>query len=104
MCVWYLQAVCAGRPQVVCPFAFDQSFWAQRVQWMGVGQACELAQELKQARGPSEELHEEREGWKRRKVGSDFTAAACAAEGSGTAYPNGLARAIRGCGAAQRYA
>ena len=30
-------ALQAGRPIIACPFGFDQQFWADRVEWLGVG-------------------------------------------------------------------
>ena len=30
-------AVIAGKPQLVLPFIFDQMYWGDRVEWMGVG-------------------------------------------------------------------
>ena len=29
----------AGAPQIVCPFMFDQSYWGDKVAWMGVGES-----------------------------------------------------------------
>ena len=29
----------AGVPQIVCPFMFDQSYWGDKVAWMGVGES-----------------------------------------------------------------
>ena len=26
-----------GRPVIACPFGFDQQYWADRVEWLGVG-------------------------------------------------------------------
>ncbi|XP_048583476.1 sterol 3-beta-glucosyltransferase UGT80B1 [Nematostella vectensis] len=32
-------AIRASVPQIVCPFMFDQSYWADKVAWMGVGES-----------------------------------------------------------------
>eukprot|EP00301_Raphidiophrys_heterophryoidea_P007212 c12821_g1_i4.p1 GENE.c12821_g1_i4~~c12821_g1_i4.p1 ORF type:complete len:109 (+),score=13.40 c12821_g1_i4:1286-1612(+) len=29
-------AVRAGKPQIICPFHFDQSYWADQMHWLGV--------------------------------------------------------------------
>mmetsp|Transcript_12865 Transcript_12865/g.16243 ORF Transcript_12865/g.16243 Transcript_12865/m.16243 type:complete len:484 (-) Transcript_12865:64-1515(-) len=34
-----------GIPQIVIPFAFDQRFWAEKVEWLGVGQQIINAQQ-----------------------------------------------------------
>lgn len=36
------EAALAGIPQVVCPVAFDQRFWADRVEWLGLGFKCDI--------------------------------------------------------------
>lgn len=30
-------ALQAGRPVIACPFGFDQQFWADQLEWLGVG-------------------------------------------------------------------
>lgn len=32
-------ALRCGVPQIVCPFMFDQSYWGDKVMWMGVGES-----------------------------------------------------------------
>lgn len=32
-------ALKCGIPQIVCPFMFDQSYWGDKVAWMGVGES-----------------------------------------------------------------
>lgn len=32
-------AIRAAVPQIVCPFMFDQSYWGDKVAWMGVGES-----------------------------------------------------------------
>jgi hypothetical protein len=34
------EALRAGVPQVICPFAFDQHHWAERLAWLGLGVPC----------------------------------------------------------------
>ena len=29
----------AGVPQIICPFMFDQSYWADKITWLGLGQS-----------------------------------------------------------------
>lgn len=39
----WLTTVCRhGLPQVICPFAFDQRHWAERLHWLGVAEVVEL--------------------------------------------------------------
>ena len=34
-------------PQIVCPFMFDQSYWGDKVAWMGVGESVGHPRSLK---------------------------------------------------------
>ncbi|XP_067016228.1 uncharacterized protein [Acropora muricata] len=40
-------ALMCGIPQVVCPFMFDQSYWGDKVSWMGVGESVGHPRSLK---------------------------------------------------------
>lgn len=40
-------ALKCGIPQVVCPFMFDQSYWGDKVSWMGVGESVGHPRSLK---------------------------------------------------------
>ena len=40
-------ALTCGIPQVVCPFMFDQSYWGDKVSWMGVGESVGHPRSLK---------------------------------------------------------
>ena len=33
-------ALMAGRPLLILPFGFDQFFWGEQVEWLGVGKQC----------------------------------------------------------------
>jgi sterol 3beta-glucosyltransferase len=36
-------ALLSGKPIIVSPFGFDQFFWAEQVEWLGVGRQCSHA-------------------------------------------------------------
>ena len=40
-------ALKCGIPQIVCPFMFDQSYWGDKVAWMGVGETVGHPRSLK---------------------------------------------------------
>ena len=40
-------ALKCGVPQIVCPFMFDQSYWGDKVAWMGVGESVGHPRSLK---------------------------------------------------------
>ena len=40
-------ALRCGIPQIVCPFMFDQSYWGDKVSWMGVGESVGHPRSLK---------------------------------------------------------
>lgn len=40
-------ALRCGIPQIVCPFMFDQSYWGDKVSWMGVGESIGHPRSLK---------------------------------------------------------
>ena len=40
-------ALKCGIPQIVCPFMFDQSYWGDKVAWMGVGESVGHPRSLK---------------------------------------------------------
>lgn len=40
-------ALRCGVPQIVCPFMFDQSYWGDKVTWMGVGESVGHPRSLK---------------------------------------------------------
>ena len=40
-------ALKSGIPQIVCPFMFDQSYWGDKVAWMGVGESVGHPRSLK---------------------------------------------------------
>ena len=43
-------ALKSGVPQIVCPFMFDQSYWGDKVAWMGVGESLGHPRSLKPER------------------------------------------------------
>lgn len=40
-------ALKCGIPQIVCPFMFDQSYWGDKVAWMGIGETVGHPRSLK---------------------------------------------------------
>lgn len=54
-------ALQAGRPIIACPFGFDQQFWSDRVEWLGVGCAGSPLDKMdeRQLRQALERVHSE---------------------------------------------
>ena len=52
-------ALQAGRPIIACPFGFDQQFWSDKVEWLGVGCGCSPLAKLdeRQLRQALERVH-----------------------------------------------
>lgn len=40
-------AIRASVPQIICPFMFDQSYWGEKVAWMGVGESLGHLRDIK---------------------------------------------------------
>ena len=41
-------ALRVGVPLIVCPFGFDQSFWSDQLEWLGVAKGCPHINRLKE--------------------------------------------------------
>ena len=39
-------ALMAGRPLLILPFGFDQFFWGEQVEWLGVGKQCRRVNQI----------------------------------------------------------
>lgn len=52
-------ALQAGRPVIACPFGFDQQFWSDKVEWLGVGCASSPLDKMdeRQLRQALERVH-----------------------------------------------